>query len=229
MISEQRFFGNIFDVPGITPARLLLFAQDAVNRFRANDHSHRFAPETENMDVAAHTLQTELTDVSGSMATQKAATYTLDEVMMHFRETMQDENMDIAYKLGGPKTPAYMELYPRGKTEYSKVSKTQMPVLAKRVAQMAEKHAALLDEPLTDKLKSFAVKWENARDNQQEQKGTVDDNRAERSDSVLKLQLVVLAAAHAVAHAFPGDVNAGKAYFDFSLLDATRHPSLDRP
>lgn len=229
MISEERFFGNIFDVPGITPARLALFAKDAIARFQANDTAHRFSAQVEAVVAAAAILQAELSDVSGALATQKATTLSVDEVLDRFKKTMQDENLELTAKLGGPKTAAYMEFYPQGKNEYSKITKTQMPVLAGRVAKMASKYAEMLGASLTDTLKGFQDKWEMARENQQGQKGTVGENRAERSGSLLPLQLALLAAAHAVGGAFPGDVAACKAYFDFSLLDAHHHPSLDRP
>ncbi len=229
MKPSEKIFENLFDDVRITSPRLLLFAQDGVNRFRKNDTANRFAPEITNMDTAQLALQKELGEVSGALATQKGTTFTVDGVLTLFKDTMKEKHTEIAYLLGGEKTAAYIEFYPGGKTEYGKTTKTQMPVLTKRVADMATKHTARLGVTLTAALQGFVAQWKNARNTQQGQKGSVGDNRSERSDARVALELGLTAAVHAVGRAFPGDVAQCVAYFNFALLDAPKNPSLNKP
>lgn len=225
----ERLFGNFFANGKYTPTRLVLFGKDAVNRFKINDTGNQFAEEIEKMEAATAVLGDELGDVDTGLATQKATTFTVDGVLQNFKDTMDKKALDIAYLLGGEDTAAFKEFYPHGRKEYNSATKTQMLVLTKRVKEMATKHATKLGAPLTNLLKGFEAQWDNARNAQQTQKGIVSEDRAARASARHELEMALITAVHAVGKTFPGDVAKSKAYFDFSILEAPKHPSLDRP
>lgn len=82
----------------------------------------------------------------------------------------------------------------------------------------AATHAALLSATLTSQLQDFKAGYDAARNAQQQGKGTVDDNIAERYASRMPLELAILQAIHEVADQYPGNVEQCVIYFDFTLL-----------
>ena len=109
-------------------------------------------------------------------------------------------------------------------TEYTKATKTQMDVLVNRVKDAATAFATQLGETLTATLQGFETAWQNSRNTQQQQMGTVGDNRMGRTTAETNVQLALIFAVHNIAAIFPGDVAQCSSYFDFSLLFPQAHP-----
>lgn len=98
-----------------------------------------------------------------------------------------------------------------------------MTVLTGRVWTAADNNAAAIGTTLADKLKLYKGQWTTARNNQLGKMAVVDDNRTERSQARIELELVLLHAIHRVAYEFVGDIEKGSSYVDFNLLYAQTH------
>lgn len=224
----ERLYTNFFDVKRITTARLANFAEDAISRTTANDSGHLFTSIIESLTTAAGVLRDELVAVSGGEGTQKGHTILTDAVVEDFRNTMRELEPEISYRLKGPKSVAYLELYPGGKTEYHRATKANMATLTQRVGKMASKYATALGDEVVNRLKIFAQDWEHKRDDQQQQEGTMDTDRTERSAARRALEVLLMKLMFKVGDAFTGETEKCNSFFNFELLDATKHPSLDR-
>jgi hypothetical protein len=93
-----------------------------------------------------------------------------------------------------------------------------MPVLVDRIWTAADNNSAAIGATNETLLKSFKGLWANSRDDQEQQFGTVTDNRSERTVARTDSELALLTAVHTIAAKFPGSTEECAAFFDFSLL-----------
>jgi hypothetical protein len=225
MVSEEKLLGNFFKDEAIINDRMYNFSLDSLNKLTAanggGDYDDLIALITPLIDD----LGIEIGDVDIAANILKGKTMTADQVMTGFGTTMKDKEGVIADALGGRTTPAYLQFYPNGFGEYTRASKLQMPSLTVRVKTAATANSAALGAPLTALLQAFKGAWETARNAQEQQKGVLDDNRTERSESRVALELGMLTTVHTVAAKFPGDVDACNNFFTFNLLFSHGHRS----
>ena len=214
----EQIFGNFFDNERITDLRLLNFGDDAQGRLAADNGDGRFNGVIANITNAGNVLRSEVSDVDVALSLQKGATLTTDKVLAGFKFTMSNSEGAIAYALGGRDTTAYLQFYPRGISEYTQATKTVMPLLTERVFTAANANKASLPPALVDELTIYKNGWANARGDQELKKGSLSDNRGERNSNRITYEQALLQAIHQVAGLYPGDVNRGRQYFNFSML-----------
>lgn len=214
----EQIFGNLFDNERITNLRLLNFGDDAQGRLAADNGDGRFNGVIANITNAGNVLRSEVSDVDVALSLQKGATLTTDKVLAGFKFTMSNSEGAIAYALGGRDTTAYLQFYPRGINEYTQATKTLMPLLSERVFTAANANKTSLPPALVDELTVYRNGWANARGDQELKKGSLSDNRGERNNNRITYEQALLQAIHQVAGIYPGDVNRGRQYFNFSML-----------
>ena len=221
-MKEDTIFGNFFAVDSITSTRLHNFAGDAISRFKA-DTEYTWTELLLLLQAAYDTLHTELGVADSTVNIRLGHTDTVDTVLLNFRTFVSGNEPFIARAVGGEGSPAYLEFYPSGLGEYSKVNKTTAPILLSRVAAAAAKYAVQLGSPLAEELQQFDADYNKARGAQQEAKGYIDETRIHRSDARKAQELALLHAVHQVGDAFPGDLAKCGSYFNFLLLHNTGH------
>lgn len=218
MIQAKRLFENLFDDKNITPTRLANFAGDSLNRLTAANNDGQYSTIISRISGPLEGLTAELGQVDTGVTVQKGATLTNNQVMDQFKNAMSTEEPFIARALGGKETPAYLQFYPQGISEYGDAAKTQMNTLTHRINVAAGNFSTELGTALTATLQGFEASWINSRNTQQQQMGTVENNRSGRSQARLDVELALVYAVHTVAAIFPGNVEACTALFDFTLL-----------
>jgi hypothetical protein len=223
MISPERFFGNFFDDIHIINVRLYNFGQDTLGKLTAANGGGDYTSLIALLTPALAAFGTEVSDVDVALALQKGKTLTVDQVMAAFKLTMSVKEGVIADDLGGRNTPAYMEFYPRGIDEYSRATKAEMPTLTARVRTAATAHSGALGAALTTLLTGFKAQWEGARSQQDTQKGSVEDNRSQRTTARIALEHVLLTTVHTIAAKFPGNVEQCLTFFAFGMLFNQTH------
>ncbi len=224
MQQSEKLFENLFDDKNIIPSRLSNFASDTLNNLTANNGGGSYTALISLLTPLITNFQGEIGEVDTSLNIQKGSTLTVDEFIKVFSDTMSSEEPFIARTLGGKGTAAYLEFYPQGVSEYTKPAKINMQTFTDRVNTAATAHAAQLGATLTATLQAFSPNWKNTRDKQQQQMGTVDTNRTERSTNRTALELGLLTAIHTIGAAFPGNVPQCLKFFQFNLLFAqTKH------
>lgn len=217
MIAEQNVFKNWFANKAITNTRLYNFALDAIGKLQANANHTALA---NTLALAAAELGKEIGEVSSSIAVQKSSTQTNNQVLTAFKKYMSENEGVIRQALGGYQSVGYMQMYPQGITQYTSATKTQMVNLLKQVFDAASTHSSLLAAPIVTQLKAFTQQWNDSRENQNAKKGTVEENRTERSINREALEISLLVAVYTIGIAYPGNVATCSSFFNFSLLDA---------
>lgn len=229
-MTADTFFKNFLASSDITGTRLGNFAGIAVSRFTAYDETGK----TDKWKAAIDLLNTVLPDFLQELGELDQArniglghTDQTDAVLEAFGKRMREEEPFIARALGGKGTPAYLEFYPHGKSEYHHVTKTEAPLLLLRVYNAAAKYAAGLGKTLSEDLRAYKPAYEDKRGTQTGNQGTISQNRAERSDKRKALELVLLQVMHQVGEAYPGDVDTCGQFFDFRALYPPPQPKED--
>lgn len=231
MFSEEKLFGNFFknhDGHNIINRRFYDFSRDSYNKLTAANGAGDYTALIALIEPLIVTFGTEIGDVDVAITIRLGKTLTTDQVLAAFGLTMKEKEGVIANALGGFNTPAYLEFYPSGFGEYRKALKSQMPNLTLRVKTAATTHNVALGAPLTALLQGYQALWQTARDAQEVQKGVVDDNRTERTQARIALELGMLTVVHTIAAKFPGDVDACNNFFAFNMLFPHGHKSTQK-
>lgn len=220
MITKEKFFENPFNSEEIIPSRLYNFSTDVIGKFTAANTGNIYNAIIQNLTQTSDAFGNEIGEVKSTLGVQKSSTFTVDEVIKNFRVYMSDNEGVIAKAVGGKRKAAFIEFYPRGVTEYANATKTKMPVLLKQVFDAAEKYKTNLGAAQTKELKDFTKQYDDARGDQQKQKGSVADNRTERTNNRTALEIELMKAIYSVGLMYPGDVAKCGSFFNFSLLYA---------
>lgn len=221
---EEQLFGNFFNTRAITSPRILNFGDDAVGRMASDNGDGRFTSFINSILDTGLALRSEVSDVDVAITLQKGATLNINKIVSGFQFTMSNTEGAIAYALGGRDTAAYLQFYPKGISEYSKASKTQMPMLTERVYDAAVANKPALPDPLYSALIVYKQGWIDARTAQELKKGAVADDRDERDSNRIAFEYALLQAVHFVAGYYPGNIDKCSQYFNFSILySAPKH------
>lgn len=214
----QHLFTNIFDDVKITTVRLANFAEEALNRLISQNQTKEFDLIIGYLKTPVAELLSYISAVDVALGIQKGKTLTNDEFIKLFKKTMSDKEGVIADAVGGFSSPAFIEFYPKGVTEYSKATKTNLPTLIKRVNKVATAYKAKLSPALLATLQAFESSWEANRNTQVQQKGNLSDSRADRNDLRTNVEIALLKAVHATALEYPADLEKCTIFFKFNLL-----------
>ena len=227
--NPKMLFGNIFDDERITPNYVARFADDVIAKLTENNATNAYNTVLLPLSTAVTPFRRELGEVDTTLNVQVGKTLTVDTFIATFKIFMNTKYISIAAALDGDKTPAFLEFYPNGKTEYNRVTKTKMPTIMERLRVAARKYDARLGAPLSNDLQALQSTWDSLRTSQLQEKAALKTNRADRSVARIAVEMALLKTIHFIADKFPGDVARCKSFFDFNLLFGARHMSLEDP
>ncbi len=196
MISIKRWFELKFDDKDIRNNRLRDFSLDHHAKASALSNA-AFSDYLTELSAAIIALSKELGDVEFTLAILEGTTMGVDVVIEKLKETMSGKYVNIAAALG-EKSIAMHEIYPGGRTEYTKITKLEMPTVVDRLEQMAIRHANALGDDLSTLLASYKVLWNAARTLQTNQKAAVSTDRTERDVARPVLEEVLTWGIHMV-------------------------------
>lgn len=214
----NQLFGNLFDDVHITDARLLNFGNDLLGNLKAANSSNQYNDLITMLNKVLPPLQTQVSEVDTALTQQLGKTLTNNQVMTLFKKTMSNKEGFIAEVLDGRGTPAYLEFYPKGISEYNGATKTTMATLTSRVNDAATKYTAQLGATITALLTGFESNWQTSREDQREQIGTVTDTRTGRTAARTNAEICLIQVVHGIAGILAPNVAACTALCTFSLL-----------
>lgn len=227
--NSKMLFGNIFDDKNITPTYLSRFADDLLAKLMQNNVSNEYNEIIHDLEVKLAPLHSELGQVDTTLNTQVGKTMDVDAFIDDFKKYMKDKYVNIAAALGGEKTPAFIEFYPHGKTEYTTVTKTKIPTIMERLKLVASNYQSQLGDEISNQLQTFQTKWNDVRESQLQQKSAVKTNRNDRTQARRALEIELLKTIHFIGGKFPGDQAKCKVFFDFNLLFGVHHSNNTTP
>jgi hypothetical protein len=220
MINQEKFFENPFSRAEVSPSRLYNFAKDSIGKFTAANTGAIYTAIIQSLTPLSNALGTEIGEVKSTLGVQKSSTYTVNEVIDSFKIYMSVNEGFIAKAVGGFKSAAYIEFYPRGVNEYTKATKTKMVGLLKQVFDAAAHHANQLGAATVTELQAFTTQYATARTDQETKKGSVADNRNDRTANRIALETGLLKAVYSVGLLYTGDAEKCGSFFNFSMLYA---------
>lgn len=224
----DKVFQNIFADPQITDLRLSAFATDTLSRIDRLDTAGKYNEKAAAVANARQELQQHISGVDQHLNHRKGKTGEVNGFVSNFKQRMSELEGVIANAVGGYESAAYLDFYPHGITEYRIAVKAQVPVLLDRIYEAAGLYGAQLGTATKDELQSFRGSWAQARGRQEQAKGSVSDSRAGRNSARRQLEVVLMQLVYTIAHDHADNPEAGKAWFDFTLLASAAHPSLRR-
>lgn len=225
--NPKMLFGNIFDDRNITPSYLARFTDDVIAKLTQNNTGGVYDNILLPLQALIIPLRSELGQVDVTLNTQVGKTATVDSFIVDFTEYMRDNYIFIAAALGGDKTPAFKEFYPKGKTEYNTITKTKIPTVMERLKTVAVTYQTQLGATISNQLQNFETQWTTLRESQLQEKAAVKTNRVDRTVARRELEIELLKTIHFIGNKFPGDQKQSMAFFDFNLLFGARHKSLE--
>lgn len=220
--NSQMLFGNFYADPKIAPTYLERHADDTIAKITRNNTGGIFDTILNPLNAAMIPFKAELDDVDTSVNTLLGKTKNVDDFIQQFINFMKDNYINIAAKLGGEKTAAFLEFFPRGKNEYNQITKTQMPTITSRINTAATANATALGTTLTTQLQAFKTDWVAVRNKQLKVKADLKTNRTERSTARITVENCLIAAVRFIANKYPGDEAKCMQFFNFSLLEGVR-------
>ncbi len=220
MAIVKKAFKNYFESEEITDARLVNYANDTNGRLAAANENNQYDAIMQGITTASNALDDNLGDVKGALAQQKGKTFTVDGVIKNFKTYMSENEGVIAKALGGKKTPAFIEFYPLGVSQYSTVTKSKLPALLGQLTMAIDNNKTKLGKDLVTELQQFEVQYETTRKAQTTQKGKVSDSRTDRSQERKNLEIKLLVAMYTIGLQYAGDEEKCNSFFNYSLLEA---------
>lgn len=227
MILSERAFDNPFDSKTITPLRLYRFGKDV---------GERLATETVEPFVSLHTallpmltdLGQEIGEIDISTLSERGATQNADAFIANMAKTVQAAQLGIEYAFGGKNTVGYKAFFPNGLKEYTRAAKGNMEILTNRLSELAVTYATKLDPAVAGQFAEFKSGWKAVEAAQTVSHKDSDDNRSDRSKARNGVEIALLRILYRVGAEYAGNSAAALRFFDFSLLKAARHTSLDQ-
>lgn len=226
MKTFELFFGNLFDRPRITTFRLVAFGRYTHSAISANNTDNVYSNYIDLLDQRLKDVENEMDQVDLGLAIQLSKTGTVDDIVEEFENFMSSAYIDIAYKTkSDPEVLA--QFYPRGKSEYNRVRRSDAHIIMNRVHELATTHTSVLEYTLSENLKSYLAKYTAARDTQVQQITNVNMDRSERNTSRPALELMLTEVMHEIARQNPGDLDACKGLVRWNLLFPTSSKGSD--
>ncbi len=218
MLNSYLLFNNLFRSSAIIPTRLYTFGVVVLGALKAANDNHQFDAQVAALSAALDALLSEMSDVDTNLGEQKINTQTVDEYIAFFCQFMSDNEDIIAKQLGGKTSPGYREFYQNKQGEYSRANKTTMPILTKRVYKLANKYKDKLEADLVEQLTAFDGEYSKQYSTQQVQINTVKTDRDGRASAFVQTQIELTTCVHAVAMAYPCNVEKCSTFFPFTML-----------
>jgi hypothetical protein len=218
MLQPEKLFGNIFTNKNITPLRLSNFTNDTVTRLTNSNADGKFTDLIAALTAKNNLFSSGLSNIDTTVGVKKGKTQTVNEVQQSFGEYLSEYESEIAHSVGGFKSAAYLAFYPHGVSEYSAASKTQMPLLVKRINTLATANAAQLGEPRTTDMQAFLGEWEAALTDQGSSNSSLSDDRSSRETLRHDLEISLMNAIHFIGLTYPDNVLKCMSLFNFNLL-----------
>ncbi len=214
------FFINVH----ITPDRLSDTAHYTLVQLIAFNTASEFDDIIAELKAVILDLDNDIGNIDQGTNIQKNKTRTNDQVVALFSKTMSEKADVIADKLGGRNSEGYLEFYPNPVSDYTSPSKTKMPMLTKRVHDVAVTYATPLGTDLASLLQSFENMWTTSRQVQEEQMGKVDESREGRTPAMIAVNNKMKKALGILWTKYDGDDDKTAVYFDFNkLFNVTHH------
>jgi hypothetical protein len=131
-----------------------------------------------------------------SQNTRSGKTNSLDEIVKGFETFMDSVWKEVSYKFEDDNHEVFVQFFPSGKSEFNNITRTDAPVLLKRIANLCETHRTEIKAGMPEQATAFYDNYTNKRKEQQKEIGNVQDGSDEgitlRTNLAKKMKGVLL-------------------------------------
>ncbi len=228
MIDLNRFFRNPFDDVEISDDELRSFSEDHLGRLSAANTGGVFTSRLTDTTAVFNAFFGVVTNEELKLALQIAATQAMNTRWDAFVAYMTVKGHARVVDRAGNPSALYTQFFPRGLTEFHKVSVADSLSLANRTKQLATDNVATLGQDFADLVTQLVTDYSTARGAQVTLKGEKVDAGADRRVARAALTLQLFDNLLFLAQSNKGDPVAGN-YFNQSLLEDAQTTPVEPP
>ena len=191
MIDLKTFFRSHFDTKEISDDNMDIFAQDHIERMKANNTGNIYDALITETEAAYNSYYTAKTGESYSEAQKEAGTVTVENLAEEFKSLVSQKE-GIIRGTWGTGSAIYQEFYPHGITEYHLATRANLNDLMDRFVMAATAHTAELPAGFVEQFTQLVNDYKEARTAQLNMMGDVSGDKYETAQTrnILEIQLM---------------------------------------
>ena len=221
------FYTDLFDKHSIIDARLQVFLRNLIASLTANNPGGVFTTLITSLTADYTTYFGNFETKGVNIAERKGLTSSLDTVSKLFADTVRGKYNTIAsvYPLG---TSVYIEFFPKGLTEFSRLTRANIQGISHRMSVKATEYMASLGgAPFAAIFTTLETNITAAIGTQNTGKSVVKTITSEVLTNRTPVENQTMKAMYEVGSQFWPNQATCRSYFDFSLLfGVATHPSV---
>jgi len=217
MINLSTFFKVHFNNNKISDNNLKKFTEIHLQRLAAKNGGGQYTTMITDTTTAYTNYFGKMTNEDTKFAIQQGMTFTMNNVVKSFKETVSQKEGTIRGQWG-VQSAEYQEFFPLGVTEYSNGILANMELLMTRFADAATLHQAQLGAPFVNTFTGLKTSFINARQAQLLKIGEVTDAKTETSQNRDLLEIQLMKNVLNLAIEYLGNEAEGLDFFDQSFI-----------
>lgn len=190
------FLENPLELNRLGNERYRKFVNTTINFLKANNATGALTDFITLLENSFNPFEKWLNDQDVATSTRTGKTGSVDTILNDFEEFMDEVWDEVNYKFAKKQPEVFIICFPNGKSEYNKITRTNAPLLIKRVADFCKANSANLPAPMVAEAAEFDISYNEKRDEQQEEIGGVKEGRTDgkqlRAEVALNMKIVLL-------------------------------------
>lgn len=214
----QKYYSNVFKAERITDARFQNFIRFLIETLTLNNPGGIFDADILALTTGYTAYFGNYTTKAVDAADSASSTLNIDDVTAVFIAGVRSKYNTIAavYPKG---SVIYKQFFPKGLTEFSKVTRINVQSISHRMAFKANQYKSTLGgAPFAALFAGYETNITAAIGTQNTSKGTLKTTRGAVKTSRVPLENACTTAMYSVGKAFSPDFVKCNTYFDFGLL-----------
>ncbi len=183
MINLNTLFKNHFDSPKISDDKLKVFSEDHIQRLSVNNETGMLTTTVNDTTAIHSSYFGAIVNEATNIAIRQSNTKSVDNIIDTFIRGVRRYEGAVRSALGED-SPAYLEFFPQGLTEYSNATKTNIERLINRFIKAADNHNAQLGGDIVSFFTNINTNYVSARTAQLGKIGQVSSNKSQTKSLV---------------------------------------------
>ncbi|MFZ4796708.1 MAG: hypothetical protein ACOYMA_04390 [Bacteroidia bacterium] len=201
--------------------------QSHINFLKAQNTSGTYTAMINLVETPYAIYRKWIGDQETTLTTKKGKTITVNSVLNEF-DGFVDNLYDEVFKWKRQKPEAYNALFPKGKDEYSKITKTDAQTIMQRLSDACNKNVDL-DKTFKDKALELLNEFISVRDAQLGKKGEVKDGSSEGNTLRLAVATSMYLVLLDLIKLNINDRNKVKDFYDAQFINPKTTPKKTTP
>ncbi|MCF8229278.1 MAG: hypothetical protein K9J24_10050 [Bacteroidales bacterium] len=221
MKSIQSFFNLVFDNRLISEQNLTFFTEDHLHKLVAKNISGKYEELIQDTSVLYYQyIAAVKTNNSAEMERQKQ-TLSVDDIIVELKEQVRRIEGFIR-SMHSKKDHYYLELFPNGLSEYSRINKSNLESLITRILVFLKRNPETCTKELKEGIIRIHKEYQKARESQIARKKKYKSSRTQKHEIRIELCKQLQKNLYLIAVENLGDPDVASEYFSQKLLREKR-------